>query len=178
MLESQEDLRFPVGRLKIVPVTTDAQRAEWIRVLEELPDLMRAALSPLDDSQLDTPYRPGGWTIRQVAHHVPDSHMNAYIRFCLALTEDVPTIRPYDQAAWAELPYSRTAPVDVSLRILDAVHARWTTMMKQLKPSDWRRTFHHPENGIQTLEEQLQTYAWHSRHHLAHVTRTVERSGW
>ena len=178
MLESQGDLRYPVGRASIERNPTDAQRLEWIQVLEALPAQMRSAVASLSDAQLDTPYRPDGWTIRQVVHHVPDSHMNAYIRFCLTLTEDVPRIRPYDQDAWAALPYSRTAPVDVSLRILESVHARWTTMMKQLTADEWKRTFEHPENGIQTLEHQLQIYAWHSRHHLAHVTGTIERSGW
>lgn len=174
MLDNLEDLRFPVGRAVIEPNPSAVQRQEWIQVLEKLPGLMRAAVTPLNETQLDTPYRPGGWTLRQVVHHVPDSHMNAYIRFCLALTEDVPTIRPYDQDAWAKLPYSRTAPVDVSLQILESVHMRWTTMLKQLEPLQWKRTFNHPEGGIQTLDHQLQIYAWHSRHHLAHITRTIE----
>lgn len=178
MLETKDDLRFPVGRAVIEPNPTEVQRLGWIQILEELPERMRLAVAPLADEQLDTPYRPDGWTIRQVLHHVPDSHMNAYIRFCLALTEDVPRICPYDQDAWAQLPYSRTAPVNVSLLILESVHARWTTMMKQLEPAQWRRAFDHPENGIQTLDDQLQIYAWHSRHHLAHVTRTIERSAW
>ena len=178
MLESQEDLRFPVGYAVIEKKPTDTRRLECIQVLEELPARMRSAVARLTDAQLDTPYRPGGWTIRQVVHHVPDSHMNAYIRFCLALTEEVPRILPYDQDAWAALPYSRMAPVEVSLRILESVHARWTAMMRQLTADQWKRRFDHPEKGIQTLEEQLQLYAWHSRHHLAHVTRTIERSGW
>lgn len=176
MSASMDDLRYPVGRFSIQRNASEAHRLEWIQDLEMLPERMRAAVMHLDDGQLDTPYRPGGWTVRQVVHHVPDGHMNAYIRFCLALTENVPTIRPYDENAWAQLPYSRTAPVDTSLRILEDVHARWTTMMKQLTASEWERAFNHPEYGIQTLDTQLQMYAWHSRHHLAHVLNGIELS--
>jgi hypothetical protein len=173
------DLRYPVGKLElVVPATNDVRRAA-IEDIAALPSLMRAAVAGLSDAQIDTPYRPGGWTVRQVVHHVPDSHMHAYIRLKLALTESAPTIKPYNEQTWAELPDSRM-PIDVSLGLLDAIHARWVTLLQALKAEDWARTFHHPEypEAPRTIDWLAQGYAWHSRHHVAHVTSLRQRAGW
>ena len=132
----------------------------------------------LSAQQLDTPYREGGWTVRQVVHHVPDSHLNSYIRFKLALTEEEPTIRPYMEDRWAELPEARTAPIELSLSLLEDLHKRWMLMLRAIQPAEWKRTFRHPEIGPMTLEKNLALYAWHGRHHVAHVTALRERMGW
>jgi uncharacterized damage-inducible protein DinB len=132
----------------------------------------------LSAQQLDTPYREGGWTVRQVVHHVPDSHLNSYIRFKLALTEEEPTIRPYMEDRWAELPEARTAPIELSLSLLEDLHKRWILMLRAIQPTEWKRTFRHPEIGPMTLEKNLALYAWHGRHHVAHVTALRERMGW
>ena len=167
-----EQLKYPEGRLSSQPNPSPQQVEAWIRELEELPQRMRAAVAGLTDEQLDTPYRPGGWTIRQVVHHVPDSHMNAYIRTHWALTEDRPAIKPYDQDAWSALPYSKNAPIDTSLDLLEATHKRWTTVLRSLTPEQWQREYFHPEDQQYfTLHHLLQVYAWHSRHHLAHIMR-------
>jgi len=139
---------------------------------------LRAALSGLSEEQLATPYRPGGWTLRQLAHHVPDSHMNSYVRFRLALTEDEPTIKPYLEDKWAELSDAQSAPVELSLSLLDALHARWILLLRSIADDGWQRTFRHPELGLMTLEKNLALYAWHGRHHVAHVTSLRERKGW
>jgi hypothetical protein len=140
---------------------------------------MRNAIAGLSGSQLDTPYRPGGWTVRQVVHHVPDSHMNAYVRCKLALTEDQPTIKPYEEARWAELVDGRTASPDVSLALLESLHARWALLLRSLTPEDFTRTFRHPEHaGILTVDWMLAMYSWHGRHHVAHITTLREREGW
>jgi len=139
--------------------------------------LMRAAVQGLGPEQLDTRYRPEGWTVRQVVHHVPDSHINAYIRFKLALTEEQPPVKPYDQAAWAELSDS-SAPIEVSLQLLAALHSRWVDVLQGMRPSDFGRTLYHPEHGVVTLDRMLAMYAWHSGHHLAHITSLRERMGW
>jgi hypothetical protein len=139
---------------------------------------MRAAVQGLSDSQLDTPYRDGGWTVRQVVHHVPDSHMNSYVRFKLALTENEPTIRPYMENLWAELPEARTAPIELSLALLENQHKRWMLALRALSPDAWKRTFRHPEIGLVTLEKNLALYAWHGRHHVAHITTLREMRGW
>lgn len=173
-----EGLRYPVGRFQRAPHPTAAERGEWVEEIAALPVRMRAAVAGLDDGQLDTPYREAGWTVRQVVHHVPDSHANAYIRFCLALTEDEPVIRRYDEAAWAELPFSRTGPVEASLALLDALHARWTAMIRQLGPGQLQRVWVHPADGRRTVEDLLNLYAWHSRHHVAHILALRERRGW
>ena len=171
------DLRFPIGEF-VRPDTLDAAgRRAATAHLRDTPSQLRAALAGLDDSQLDTSYRPGGWTVRQVAHHVPDSHMNAYIRCKLALTEQQPTIKPYDEAAWALLQDSRL-PVDVSLRLLDAVHERWVVLLESISEGEWNRTFVHPANGVTRLDQLLALYSWHGRHHTAHVTSLRERMGW
>jgi uncharacterized damage-inducible protein DinB len=132
----------------------------------------------LSAQQLDTPYREGGWTVRQVVHHVPDSHLNSYIRFKLALTEEDPTIRPYMEDRWAELPEAKTAPIELSLSLLEDLHKRWMLMLRAIQPAEWKRTFRHPEIGPMTLEKNLALYAWHGRHHVAHVTALRERMGW
>jgi uncharacterized damage-inducible protein DinB len=139
---------------------------------------MRAAVAGLSDEQLDTPYRDGGWTVRQLVHHVPDSHLNAYTRFRLALTEPEPTIKPYDQAAWAELGDSRTAPIAMSLLLLEALHQRWVALLESLAAGDFERRFRHPEIGLVTLGEVLGMYAWHGPHHVAHITALRHRNGW
>jgi uncharacterized damage-inducible protein DinB len=153
------------------------ERRAAIEEIRAAPARLRAALDGLDERQLDTPYRPGGWTLRQVAHHLPDSHLNAYIRCKLALTEDAPTIKPYDEAAWARLQDSRLC-IDVSLRLLDAVHERWVVLLDSLSEAEWERTFVHPEVGVTRLDQLVALYAWHGRHHEAHVTSLRERMGW
>lgn len=164
------DLRYPIGKFSYDRDSSDGARTARIAEIEAAPAALRAALAGLSDAQLDTPYRPGGWTLRQVAHHVPDSHLNAYARFKLALTEDAPTIKPYDEARWAELPDTRDTPIEVSLALLDALHRRWVTLLRSLRPADFARTFVHPEQGrALTLDYALAMYAWHGKHHVAHV---------
>jgi DinB family protein len=171
------DLRYPVGEFAMPASITPAARAEAIETIAALPMKMRAAVSGLSESQLDTRYRPGGWTVRQVVHHVPDSHVNAYIRLKLAITENNPTIKPYDQDSWAQLPDQRM-PIDVSLSMLDAVHARWTTVLRALTTDQFSRPMLHPEIGPITVDYLVQLYSWHSRHHVAHITRLRDREGW
>ena len=169
-------LRFPVGRFAPPSDVTPADRERWIADLEALPAQLRAIVERMGNAQLDTPYRPGGWTVRQVVHHVPDSHMNAYVRVKLALTEDAPTIKPYDEARWAELPDTRDTPVAVSLALLDALHVRWVTLLRALEPADWSRTFVHPEHGrAMSIDAATALYSWHSRHHLGHVQAVRDR---
>jgi uncharacterized damage-inducible protein DinB len=155
-----------------------AERAEMIQLLEDTPARLRRAVEGLVEGQLETPYRPGGWTVRQVVHHVPDSHINAYVRFRLALTESTPAIKTYEEHLWAELPDARTAPLEISLPLLEALHRRWTLMLRALDEAQWKRPFRHPEMGEMALEQSLAHYAWHSRHHVAHITRLRERLGW
>jgi uncharacterized damage-inducible protein DinB len=174
-----EDLRYPVGRFDVGARPDPADVARWIDEIAGLPARLRAAVEGLSDEQMDTPYRPGGWTVRQVVHHVPDSHMNAYTRFKLALTEDEPTIRPYDEAAWAELEDTRATPPEVSLALLDALHRRWVTLLRALGPDELARAFRHPEMGRSVrLDATVGLYAWHGRHHVAHVTGLRERMWW
>ena len=156
---------------------TPTLRVDAIAAIAELPVKMRDAVRGLSEAQLDTPYRPGGWTVRQVVHHVPDSHLNAYVRVKLALTENNPTIKPYDQDAFAGLP-DQKLPIDVSLSLLDSLHARWVVVLKALTPQQFARPLYHPEIGAITIDYQVQTYGWHSRHHVAHITRLREREGW
>jgi hypothetical protein len=175
------DLRYPVGQFQWTKPATEEQsandRAQYIDVLAKLPAQMRGAVQGLTPEQLETPYRPDGWTVRQVVHHVPDSHMNAYVRFKLALTEEEPPIKPYDQAAWANLADS-SMPVEVSLQLLAALHSRWVDLLSAMRASDFGRTLYHPEQGVVTLDRMLALYAWHSAHHLAHITSLRERMGW
>ena len=173
-----QDLRYPVGEFTPPEEAGEAQRAGWIEQVAAMPADFRCAVEGLSPEQLDTPYRPGGWTVRQLVHHVPDSHANAYVRFKLALTEPTPTIKPYDEAAWAELPDTRLTPPDVSLTMLEVLHARWVVLLRSLTDEQFGRTFNHPERGVMSLGETLAMYAWHCRHHVAHVTRLRERMGW
>ncbi|MEZ5291241.1 MAG: bacillithiol transferase BstA [Vicinamibacterales bacterium] len=172
------DLRYPVGPLAPTPAYSTATRAAAIGTLVEAPARFRLAVAGLDDRQLDTPYRPEGWTVRQVVHHVADSHMNAYIRTKLALSGDHPTVVPYPEQIWAEMADAKAAPVATSLDLLDALHARWTALLEALEPAAFARTLLHPERGSMTLDDVLALYEWHSRHHLAHITGLKEREGW
>lgn len=171
------DLRFPVGEFKPEEGYTDEQRQGFIGEVEAVPARMRAAVKGLSEEQLDTPYRPGGWTIRQVAHHLPDSHLNGFIRMKLALTEDEPLVKTYMEDRWAELADYKGDP-GVSLALLDAVHQRWVTVWRSLGAEEFARKFRHPEWGTLKLEQHLALYAWHGRHHIAHVTSLRERMGW
>ena len=172
------DLNYPIGRFAYDPDVTPGKRTAWIRQIAEAPAALRAAVHGLTHDQLDHSYRPGGWTVRQLVHHVADSHLNAYIRFKWTLSEENPTIKAYDQDRWAALADSQQTPVEVSLDILDAMHRRWVVLMESLKDEDWVRPLQHPENGPMTLDRLLQLYAWHGRHHAAHVTgfRTREQA--
>lgn len=175
---TETDLRYPVGKWERPHTLTDEQRLAFINQIAEAPAKMRAAVAGLNDQQLDTPYRPGGWTVRQTVHHVPDSHMNAFMRFKLALTEDIPTIKPYLEARWAELPDAK-APIGPSLDLLEALHERWIALLGSFKPADWQRQFMHPEHGKTiSLDQTLSLYAWHGRHHVAHITALRERNSW
>lgn len=173
-----EELQYPIGRFKADPETSAVKRAGWINDLERVPENLRQAVSGLSASQLDTPYRPGGWTVRQVVHHIADSNMNSYIRFRLGLTEDTPTIKPYEENGWAALLDSRTAPLDPSFQILDGLHSRWIMFLRAMTEADFARIIVHPESGRLTLDMMLQLYVWHSHHHIAHITRLRERNGW
>jgi len=175
---SSETLRYPVGRFQAPAAITTSHRAAWIREIENLPAELKQSVAGLTDTQLDTSYRPGGWTVRQVVHHLPDSHLNSYQRFRLALTEETPQIRPYLEAAWAELEDARTAPIKFSLILLEGLHARWTMLLKALGDAEFARTFKHTEWGEIRLDWTLGLYAWHCRHHVAHITQLREREGW
>ena len=172
------DLSYPIGKFVYTGPMTKQQRTAAIDIIEEAPVRMREALRGLSAQQLDTPYRPGGWTVRQLAHHVPDSHLNAYVRTKLALTEDEPTIKPYDEKRWAELADSRLTPVETSLGLLEALHERWNHLLRAMSDADFGRTFRHPEHGARTVDWMTALYAWHSLHHVAHVTSLRERNGW
>jgi len=172
------DPRYPIGKFSFDGTLTPQQKAQHLDDIEQTPARLRSAVGGLSDEQLNTPYRDGGWTVRQVTHHVPESHMNAYIRFKLALTEVEPTIRPYMEDRWAELPDSKQAPVEVSLALLENLHERWTMVLKNIPDADWKRNFRHPEMGLLSLEKTLALYAWHGRHHVAHVTSLREKMGW
>jgi hypothetical protein len=172
------DPRYPIGKFHWSGKATAREREERIAQIAACPADMRAAVRGLNETQLDTPYREGGWTVRQVVHHVPDSHMNAYVRFKLGLTEDKPTIKPYEENSWAQLADSRTAPVEVSLALLERLHERWVMVLRAMSEKDFARLINHPESGVQLLDRMLALYAWHGRHHVAHVTSLRERQGW
>lgn len=172
------DLSYPIGKFHFDGPPTEEQKQKSIDDIEGAPANLRAAVKELSPKQLDTPYRPGGWTVRQVVHHVPDSHMNAYIRFKLALTEDEPTIKPYEQQLWAELADTKETPIEVSLTLLESLHERWVFLLRSLRPGDWKRTFRHPELGLVPLEKNLALYAWHGKHHVAHITELRKRERW
>jgi uncharacterized damage-inducible protein DinB len=163
------DLRYPIGRFSFPESTTPEQRRDWIREMADAPARLRAAVSGLSEPQLDTPYRPGGWTVRQVVHHLPDSHINSYVRFKLALTEDTPTIKPYDEALWAKLPDAVATPIETSLRLMEGLHGRWVGLLESMSDTDFSRAFRHPEIGMVRLDQNLALYAWHGKHHVAHI---------
>jgi hypothetical protein len=169
-------LRYPIGRPSFKADLTASDRKALIDRIAQTPDRLREAVAGMDDAMLDTPYRPGGWTVRQVVHHLPDSHMNAYVRLKLAATETEPTIKPYEEAEWAKLADS-SGPISVSLDLLTALHARWTALMRSFGDADWRRSYMHPESGRTPLDKMLQLYAWHGEHHVAHVRGVRERAG-
>jgi hypothetical protein len=172
------DLRYPVGPFEFAGTLSDGQRQALIDQMAATPERMRKAVAGLSDEQLDTPYRPEGWTVRQVVHHVPESHMNSYIRFKLAMTEEEPTIKPYFEDRWALLDDASQAPVGLSLNLLDALHERMVWFLRSLKGSDFQRTFRHPEIGTVSMDRNIALYAWHGRHHVAHITSLRERMGW
>jgi DinB superfamily len=172
------DLRYPIGKFSYNGPLTEDEKQKFLDEIAHAPANLCAAVKGLSEQQLDTPYRPEGWTVRQVAHHVPDSHLNAYIRFKLALTEEEPTIKPYAEDRWAKLSDTQATPVEVSLTILDSLHDRWVRLLRSLQPEDWKRSFRHPELGLVSLEKNLALYAWHGRHHVAHITSLRERQGW
>ena len=176
--ELMSDPRYPVGRFNFSGPLTEIQRTQCISEIEDTPSALRDATRGLSAEQLDTPYRDGGWTVRQVVHHVPDSHLNAYIRFKLALTEDEPTIKPYAEDRWAQLGDVKDTPIEVSLSLLDNLHDRWVRLLRSLVAEDWRRSFRHPELGVVSLERNLALYSWHGRHHIAHITSLREKKGW
>ena len=172
------DLSYPIGRFTPLTPGTAAVRAVAVADIAALPRNIRAAVAGLTDAQLDTPYRPGGWTVRQLVHHVADSHMNGFIRLKLALTEDTPTIKPYDEKSWARLA-DTSLPIEISLAILDNVHARWDVINRGLTPDHFQRTFFHPEMQKHlTIDAHVQLYGWHSNHHVAHITGLRQREGW
>lgn len=172
------DDRYPIGKFEL-PATIDAATTkEWIDTIAALPGAVANAVAGLDAAQLATPYRDGGWTVRQVVHHLADSDLNAYVRCKLAATEDCPTIKPYEEGEWAALVDGRDAPVEVSLQLLDALHRRWVLFLRSLTEAQLERTLVHPVSGIHTIRTICGLYAWHSRHHVAHVTRLRERKGW
>jgi hypothetical protein len=175
---NMSDLQYPIGKFHYEGSFTKDQKEKLLDDIADAPSHLRAAVNGLTEARLDTPYRPAGWTVRQVVHHVPDSHMNAYIRFKLALTEDEPTIKTYEQQLWADLADTKDTPVEVSLATVDVLHDRWVRLLRSLSPADWKRSFRHPELGLVSLEKNLALYAWHGRHHVAHITGLRERSGW
>ena len=178
------DLRYPIGKVEDQPLSTkdgydEKVKAAFLLDIQLCPSMLEQAISNLDEHQLNVPYREGGWTTKQVIHHVADSHMNAYIRFKLALTEENPVIKPYDEAAWAELSDTINLPINISLTLLHALHTRWVEMMKNMTEEDWQRTIFHPEQKRTiTLWDMLGIYAWHGKHHAAHITALRERMGW
>ena len=172
-----EDLSFPIGKYDKDLEITPEQRKQFIREIAELPEDLRKAVKNLTDEQLDSPYRPAGWTARQVVHHVGDSHMNSLIRFKLALSEDNPTIRPYAEDLWAETAEYKM-PVEVSLNLIDSIHRRWATLLDSMSDEDFARTLNHSETGIWTLESLLGMYAWHGKHHTAHINNLKKRNDW
>jgi hypothetical protein len=172
------DLRYPIGKFAYSGSLTEDEKQKFLDDIAQAPANLRKAVKGLSDQQLDTPYRPDGWTVRQVAHHVPDSHLNAYVRFKLALTEEEPTIKPYEEDRWARLPDTGATPVETSLTMLDSLHDRWVRLLRSLGPEDWKRAFRHPELGLVSLEKNLALYAWHGRHHVAHITSLRERNRW
>ena len=172
------DPRYPIGKFHFQGTLTEDQKAALINDIEQAPAALRAAVAGLSPQQLETPYREAGWTVRQVVHHVPESHMNAYVRFKLALTEDVPTIKPYAEDLWAKLPDVPATPIEFSLTLLESLHKRWVIVLRSIHGDAWKRSFRHPEMGVVSLEKNLALYSWHGKHHVAHVTELRKRMGW
>ena len=170
-----KDLRYPIGKLQLPASVSAEEAAALIQHIANTPEKLREAIAGLSDEQLGEPYRPGGWTVRQVVHHLPDSHLNSYVRFKLAVTEDTPTIKAYDEATWAELPDARDGDIQPSLDLLEALHARWTGFLRKLTPDHLKRKFIHPEMGTLTVGQNIAIYAWHGRHHVAHIKALRER---
>jgi len=177
-MTNPDGIRFPVGDFTIDPEVTVEKRAAWIRQMAEAPVKLRAALAGLSDEQLDTRYREGGWMLRQVVHHLADAHLNGFARFKLALTEDNPPIKTYEETLWAETADGRDAPVELSLKLLEALHERWIILLASLREADFARTFSHPQRGAMTIDRAIQLYAWHGIHHAAHISGLRERQGW
>lgn len=175
---AEDALRYPIGRYRPPDSITADIRAAWIREIEALPRNLRQAVAGLNDAQLETPYRPGGWTVRQLVHHVADSHLNSYSRFRWAVTENPAAIKTYDEAAWAELPDARTAPIELSLALLEPLHARWALLLRSFGHAEFHRTMQHPDWGAVRVEWLLGQYAWHSLHHVAHIRKLKDRRGW
>ena len=175
---AEADLRYPIGKFQRPQEISADLLNSWIDEIEALPPKLSRSLEGLSEEQLDTPYRPGGWTVRQIAHHLPDSHINSYTRYRLALTEDAPLIKPYSEAAWAELPDAKKAPVRPSIELLECLHKRWTMLLRSMSPEQFTRTFEHPENGTVRLDTSTGLYAWHGRHHLAHIEALRQRENW
>ena len=172
------DLQYPIGKLERKNQLAQGERTIMIQQIAEAPASLRKAVAGLDDRQLDTPYRPDGWTVRQVVHHLPDSHMNAYIRVKLGLTESQPPVKPYNEKLWAELFDVKTAPVEASVKLLESLHERWVLLLRSLSPADCARALMHPELGVMTIDFIINLYSWHGRHHVAHITSLRERMGW
>lgn len=175
---SDAELRYPVGKYQPVQALSEQDRQKLLAQIEEAPRKLRAAVAGLSREQLNTPYRDGGWTVQQVVHHLADSHMNSYVRFKLALTEDEPTIKPYNETRWAELSDSKTTPVETSLGLMDGLHERWMNLLRGMKADDFARKMKHPERGTVSLDDTLGLYAWHGRHHVAHITNLRQRKSW
>ncbi|MER2000807.1 MAG: YfiT family bacillithiol transferase [Lysinibacillus sp.] len=171
------DIKYPIGTFQLEGEFTNSVISEWINEIEHLPGLLQDAVKFLDNEQLDTAYRPGGWTVRQVIHHLADSHMNAYVRFKLALTEENPVIKPYEETKWAELA-DYNLPIEPSLLLLETLHKRWTYLLRSLTPIDLKKTFIHPDSGEVSVSKNIGIYAWHGKHHLAHITSLCDRKGW
>ncbi len=175
----QEQLKYPIGQFEAPETITEAHVSEWIQVLETLPERLQGLVEDLSEEQLETPYRPGGWTLRQLIHHIPDSHLNSYIRFKWALTEDRPMIKAYDEKAWSNLLDARTAPIQMSLDFMKVVHSKLVYLLKGLSKQQLQRTFTHPDGGLETpLDENIGRYAWHGSHHYAHIEGLLRRKGW
>ena len=178
LMNAAEEVRFPVGDFVIDPVATDEKRRRWIAEMAQAPAKLRFALAGLSDDQLNTHYREGGWTLRQVVHHLADAHINGFVRFKLALTEDNPLIKTYEETLWAETIDGREASVELSLKLLEALHERWIILLDALRESDFDKSFSHPQRGVMTIDKAVQLYAWHGVHHTAHITGLRERKGW
>ena len=175
---ASHDLRYPIGKFQYQGPSSAAQRQKFIDEIEAAPAQLRAAVARLTDPQLDTPYRPDGWTVRQVVHHLPDSHLNSYVRFKLALTEDEPTIKPYNEEAWARTAEIHATAPEISLTLLESLHQRWVLLLRAMSAGDFQRKFRHPERGLMDLDQTVALYAWHGRHHVAHITSLRQRNGW